>query len=1020
MQLSEQQRRVVNHRADAGHLLILAAPGSGKTRTVVERIRLLTEAGRAEPGQILAMTFSRKAAEELRERLGRADLWAGTFHQICADLLKEHGTAIGWGPPLRIYDEARARQALETAAALSGVGVDADDPRRYWFFQELVDRIGRRKRSGLPEAAAAGDRLPDRLVARIDEAYCRLLASERALDYDDLIVRGIETLRDPDAAAILQGRLRYVFLDEFHDVSPEQYELVRLLSPPRRPGGQVLAVADPDQAIYGWRGADAQGMLAQFRRDYRPATHALHRNFRSTRSIVLAAGAVMKGRGVTQPGAVDGEDGHRVSCVGFPDQQAEANGLVALIERARTLGSYRHGDIAVLYRTHARADAAENALLRGNVPVWRVQPDRFFNRPDVQEALRYLELVVALHDDCFEPALNWPRVLVDELTMVHMRRVAATAGITLCDLARLVDDFGDQLSPLTRASVRDFLDTIDAGLAPLIDDPIDRVVERLLAVLTSRRSPIPRAARQDLRGVLDYLAGLLQHAVDHLTPSLKSGRPIALRYGDDSDATAAATILAHVFSRYLRHPVLLVGSGIVPDGAYTITLGESRRPDVDGLGLAIHRTRAFAYSIATLAWRLGQMLLMQGETLHEGRFVLFDLETGSRHPSLAEIVEIVAQPVRGGKLDGDSFVSLMRPSGPRALAADATELNGLTWATVRNAPPPSEVIPRFLSYVGDATLVGHHIEAFDYPVLRRAVRAVGLPAPGHALIDTWKLARRVRPDAVSHRLLDLAHLVDPTTIQDHRALSDARLNALVFRDLLEESRRERELDTLDELLPLVALGIDASGVPIADENATLVLAGARAALMGRGADPLAQWRRVVGNERADDADAWLTDRVEPVPADDTEWHAVLSRWRDMVGAYCLTTDDHSLRAFLHYAALAQNVDYQPLADPVPPSGPIDAVESDPRRIPASERVAMMTVHQAKGKEWPLVFILGGEGGQFSFWRADDEEEERRVLYVGMSRAKRRLCILWARETKGRRRELSRFLRGLPLEIFDRR
>jgi DNA helicase-2/ATP-dependent DNA helicase PcrA len=206
---------------------------------------------------------------------------------------------------------------------------------------------------------------------------------------------------------------------------------------------QVVAIADPDQAIYAWRGAHVDTMLGAFRREYRPREFQLRQNFRCTPDIIAAANAVI-GENRTSPPttaiSLSGTAPHLpVDLLSFTDEEAEAEKLVHYIERAVHSGRYSYGDIAVLYRTHGRADLAAALLPQHGLPIARVEPGRFFGQQDVQEGLRYLELLLALRDDHFVPALNWPRVLVDEVTMVHLRRLARREGTTLCDLANRIE-----------------------------------------------------------------------------------------------------------------------------------------------------------------------------------------------------------------------------------------------------------------------------------------------------------------------------------------------------------------------------------------------------------------------------------------------------------------------------------------------------------------------------------------------------------------------------------------------------
>lgn len=404
--LSTTQRQIVSFPREQGHMLVLAAPGSGKTLTIVERVGELLARRLIEPEQVLVMTFTTRAAAELVERLhARLDthsqgLWAGTFHSICDRLLREHGHVIGWAPPYIICD--RQQQEVLLLRASAKVGWDLALPHDV---SDLRNNISSRKRLGL-EAGQQRRHEPydPDILLEIDAAYRGLLEDMHALDYDDLILKGVQLLYDDhETATLVRNRFQYLFVDEFHDVSAEQYALMKALCPPRSPEQVVMVVADPNQAIFGWRDADARRTLASYGRDYRPRRFTLAENYRSTGNLVRAAHQVITAGGATARSLAVHADHYPIYCRGFPNDEAEADWLAHQIQRACANGGYTYGDIAVLYRVHARANVAEASLLRHHIPISRVQPDRFFDQPDVQAALRYLALIAALHDESFEP-----------------------------------------------------------------------------------------------------------------------------------------------------------------------------------------------------------------------------------------------------------------------------------------------------------------------------------------------------------------------------------------------------------------------------------------------------------------------------------------------------------------------------------------------------------------------------------------------------------------------------------------
>jgi superfamily I DNA/RNA helicase/DNA polymerase III epsilon subunit-like protein len=1006
-ELSQEQAAVVEFNPRAGHLLVLARPGSGKTHTLAARAsRLLADS--VDPSQLLAMTFSNRAADQLKDRLPGGQIWAGTFHSVSADILEHHGAAIGVRWPFRIADDGRSREFLLRAVSEAGYPLAQDERARSRFMAEVKSRIERRKREGRDrDESRAGDHLNADVVAAIDEGYCRLLAEANTLDFADLIAKAIATLeQDEETAEILRHRLTHLLVDEVHDISPEQYRLITLLAPPRW-RSQVFVVGDPDQSIYEWRGAHAQRMIARYRADYQPAEFTLSVNFRSRAPIVSAADTLMAEAGRTRASRP-----HRGGSVTpfwceLADHHAEAREVVATIAHAWNSGSFAgYGSFAVLFRTHAAGNLVEAELLKAGIPLNRVQQARFFDDRDVQESLRYLELAYGMHEDGFEPALNWPRVIVDEVTMVHLRRLAAHHQIRLADMANRIDDFAPDISPLTRAAIREFRDTIVSDLGPTMGLPIDEALDAFLTVLKRRRGPVAQTDREALRDTMDLLATSLTDHLSSLEAAISHGRPLSIRVRAGLDCAAAAVIVRHAAQAYLGlHVAEIAIDEAATDNAFVLTLGEEAPCDGDGCGLGPLHTRTVQFSIATRAWRLMQMLLMARENLDRGRFLLLDIETSARHPERAEVLEFGAlEFVEGEARDAGKF-GLVRPSSPAAIDPEATDTHGLRWRDVADAPLPHEALPPLLAWLQENVVVGHNVEDFDLPVLRQAARRAGLAFQPPATIDTRRMAERLWPDEAAYRLEDLARRIEPGAVQEHRARSDCLLTGRLFASLLEHARRDRELDVLPECLPLVAASIVASDYVVADDNALLTTLGARAISLGHGQRLWSEWASRGGMADASPVRSRILAFLNPSTDEDERWERLQSGWSTAVEAFCSGTSDRGIASFLRYAALAQPIDSLPRATPANGA-------ADPRTLTAEERVALMTVHSAKGLEWPVVFIVGLEDDQFPLYRAVNEDqlaEERRTLYVGMTRAKDRLFLFAARQRDGRAKRRSRFV-----------
>ncbi len=1000
--LNPPQRRAARH--DGGALLVLAGPGSGKTRTLTYRVaHLIAERGE-RPESILVVTFTNKAAEELRTRLdalldgGLEGLWVHTFHACCLRLLRANAPAAGLDPHFVVFDEPAQNEILAAACAQAGWG-QHPSPRE---LRALRDFIGQRKARLLDPTYDAGEDPAQTPYLQVAEAYQEALRRYGALDFDDLIVHAVHLLqRDEDALQQVRRTFRHVLVDEGHDMNPAQYRLLQWMAPP---GSDVTLVADDNQSIYAFRGA-RRDLIYRFIDDYKPARINLEQTYRFTGHILAASQELISRARIafhremrTERPAGDLVEHHL-----FPNLATEQAWLVETIQRLVQLGVYRYDDIAILYRTHDLGDPVEQTLRRAGIPLQRIQRDSFFQRPGVQETLRYLNLIRSFTDPNLRAALNFPRVIADELTMLQLHSLAVRANVSLAELARNLDAY-PEVSPLTRAAVRRFLRILDEYLLPIADRPAATIVNRLFDVLEARRSPFREEERPSLTGFAAFLS--MQPEVAALRVALDTNRPIHLRAAPDLDALCAAVILEHTLAHYLSATVTLtvVGGETTPpmDDAWVIVLQDlTGLKDLSGLNgdltLTPRDVGSIRYSLSTIAWRLAQGLLVSYETLDDGRFVVYDLETTGTNIRRDDIVEIGAITVDRRQEVGAPFHSLVRPRSGH-IPRGATEVHGLTYADVRDAPFIEAVLPAFLRYVGDAILVGHNIERFDNPILDRELRHAfkrGLTNPS---LDTLEIARRLLP-RMSHKLGALVKYFGLAAQADHRALSDARHERDLLFALLAENRWLKQIESLPEVLPLVAAGLRAAGVPVADENRSLLHAAAR----------VSRWR--VATPWVDrlmelaPASAWhdfnrhlahIRALAPPEGADDQAWAALRRGWEEQLDAFAAIAPSTSLEAFLDYAALATG------EDNVAPAG----------------EVTLMTLHNSKGKEFTVVFILGVEEGHLPDWRSKDDdaqvEEERRVLYVGMTRACDRLFLTSVRD-RGERGFLSpsRFLSDVP-------
>ncbi len=419
-------------------LLVLAGAGSGKTRVLTRRIARLIRAHGVRPSQILAVTFTNKAAGEMRERIAAllehepAGMWAGTFHSVGARLLRGAAPLVGRTPSFTIYDESDSEAVVKRLMERHRVS-----PKQF-AVRAVRGAISEAKNALVsPEEYAALARDPfAQAVAAVYADLEPTLRQANAADFDDLLLLPVRLLeRHPDELRRLRARFQYLLVDEYQDTNRAQYRLVQLLGAEH---GNVCVVGDDDQSIYGWRGADIRNIL-DFERDFPNARVVrLEENYRSTPPILEVANAVISVNvdrmGKTLRPTRTGGD--RVTAVRALDERDEADWIVDELRRQRGLAGWQLRDFAVLYRTNAQSRALEEALRRHAVPYRLVGAVRFYDRREIRDLMGYLKLIANPSDDeAFRRAVAAPRRGVGDATVDLIAERARAAGVPLFEAA---------------------------------------------------------------------------------------------------------------------------------------------------------------------------------------------------------------------------------------------------------------------------------------------------------------------------------------------------------------------------------------------------------------------------------------------------------------------------------------------------------------------------------------------------------------------------------------------------------
>ncbi len=459
--LNPAQQEAVEHLH--GPILVLAGAGSGKTRVLTARIANLLQHHGVRPEQVFAVTFTNKAAGEMRGRVGTllkrdpTGLWIGTFHSLSARLLRREAERLGFSRQFTIFDETDRLAVIARLLDKRGHPAKLFPPRT---IQSIIS--GAKNRMESPEALAASATF-DRVVQVAAEIYGDLgpaLQAQNAMDFDDLMLLPLRLFKEhPDRLAAWRHRFAFLLVDEFQDTNRAQYELVRALGA----HGNVFAVGDDDQSIYGWRGADVRHMR-EFQTDF-PGTRLvrLEENYRSTQVVLDAANAVISGNtgrlGKTLRTRRRG--GELITVLAAADERDEAEWIARELAQRAATGDVTHSEMTVLYRTNAQSRAMEEAFRRAGVPHRVVGATSFYERREVKDLLAYLRVVANPADDeAFVRAIGTPRRGIGDATIAQLRETATQWDKSLLDTAAIADRITG-LRPNVRAALTGFAELVE-------------------------------------------------------------------------------------------------------------------------------------------------------------------------------------------------------------------------------------------------------------------------------------------------------------------------------------------------------------------------------------------------------------------------------------------------------------------------------------------------------------------------------------------------------------------------------
>ena len=547
-----------------GPLLILAGAGSGKTTVLVNRIANLVKFGdgyrstycpavteddikagedylngvtdfvpngvfsvrQVRPWQILAITFTNKAAGELKERIAArlgedaSDIWAGTFHSVCGRILRRYAESIGYTSHFTIYDTDDQRRLMKQIMKAHEIDEKLLPHKRVL---SIISDAKEKLISPIEFKEQAGNDLRLKTVAELYRIYQKRLVEADAMDFDDMIFNTVRLLQtDSDALSYCAGKFRYVMVDEYQDTNHAQYELVRLLSSGEN---NICVVGDDDQSIYRFRGATIENIL-NFEDEYGNArVIRLEQNYRSTSNILDAANAVIKNNRGRKGKTLwtDNGTGEKISVFTADDERGEARYIADRILENVKNGS-KFSDNAVLYRMNAQSGSVENVFARSGIAYRVIGGLRFFDRKEIKDVIAYLQLVNNNNDDLrLRRIINEPKRGIGETTMSNAAQIAAELGISLFEVIKRADEF----AALSRAAVRlrSFCDIIDELTEMSADISVSELLAEILEKTGYRQyltesGEEPEKQEERLQNVAEFASTIAQYEQDAQEPSL--------------------------------------------------------------------------------------------------------------------------------------------------------------------------------------------------------------------------------------------------------------------------------------------------------------------------------------------------------------------------------------------------------------------------------------------------------------------------------------------------------------------
>jgi DNA polymerase III epsilon subunit family exonuclease len=975
------KRQIAAATAPRVPLLILAGPGTGKTRTLIARIFYEIQHFLTPPDQILALTFSNKAAQEMKNRLQETlrekseKVRCGTFHWFCLDVLRKNYEAAGLNKHFTVCDESYQSRLIHGLIA-----------------NRLRENIDRKVKSLL--LSFSNHTLKGKILrpfsAQIYDEYCAHLSQHRLVDFDQLLTKTYALFSsNPDILNQYRFLNQTVLVDEFQDTDPVQYQIIKLIADVHR---RIFVVADDDQSIYAWRGANPDN-IRQFMEDFHiSAPLLLDENYRCGLSIMDTAQTIVASTQRLMPDKVitsSPERNAKIQALFFDDESQEIRFIIRKMKDWHDNQQVSYSDMAVLYPQHRFSEKLANALLQERLPYQLATGKNLADHPVMKKVILYLKLIRDPSD-----TLVLEELVECELGQHIYKQVQRFQTDKNSAFRKALTDF--LARPEISYKIKNQLSTFIGNIANLVNLKSFYTFDRLI-------DEIIRGIQNLSINILDLHASKLSDFLLRKQKSLLNPNIQIWVYHSNPALTFLAQKMAEkVFGK--RVHILDPNDLLCVSSHDFILLLEPVKLDTlpCKYELIFKHLNDHRKGILSALFRYLQLYLRNDLNIFHN-YILFDLETTGQNAENCGIVEIAAIKVRDGEI-AERFSRIVNPGIPIEPGAQA--VHHISDSDVAGEPGIHEIWPQFLAFIENDMLIAHNGYSFDFKIIDRICRALELTRLTNIRYDSLILARNLYPNTSNSidGLMERFRLKSGTR---HRALEDVIVLHDIFQRLLQVLEERETRTSGEELTEYVTIGCILENMMSAVEDKIFVISGIRKLI-----SPYSAIRAAYAKKFSLAEDELLAN---------FQRHAD----RAISAGYHYNTNDDFFNRVLESAqefkklaidrAIADYLSFISLVNPQDSLAAIDAV-------------SLLTFYAAKGLEFDRVIIVGMEDDNmpsfFSYKNDDDDdrpvsvklEEQKRLLYVGLTRAMNEVALTVVKNRFGKQQKSSPFLEEIKSKV----